>query len=148
MNKKMISEIIRYLIFGVLTTIVNFAVYFAAIKVFGEESYLVSNIIAWVFAVAFAYVTNKLWVFASKSWAWKNIRTELVSFISARIFSLLVEEAGLWLMIGVLAFESWTLNIPGFPIGGGAIAKFIMQVVVVLLNYVFSKLIIFKKKAE
>lgn len=147
MNKKFAYEVIRYLIFGGLTTLVNFIVYFAAIAVFGEESYLASNVLAWIFAVAFAYVTNKLWVFESKSWAWKNIRTELAAFISARIFSLLVEEAGLWLMIDLLAFESWALNIMGYAVGGGTIAKFIMQVVVVLLNYVFSKLIIFKKKA-
>jgi len=147
MNKNLIREAVRYLIFGVLTTLVNFVVYFAAIAVFGEESYLVSNVIAWIFAVAFAYVTNKLWVFESRSWAWKEVSRELAGFVSARIFSLLVEEAGLWLMIGVLNFGSWSIPIPAHPIGGDVVAKFIMQVVVVLLNYVFSKLLIFRKKS-
>jgi putative flippase GtrA len=148
MNKKLVWEIIRYLIFGVLTTLVNFAVYFAALALFGDESYLVSNIIAWVFAVAFAYVTNKLWVFESKSWAWPHVRKELAGFVSARLFSLAVEEAGLWLMIGALAFGAWSVPIPGHPVGGDVVAKFIMQVVVVLLNYVFSKLIIFRRKND
>lgn len=146
MNKKLIWEMLRYLFFGALTTLVNFIVYFAVIAAAGEESYLAANIIAWIFAVAFAFVTNKLWVFESKSWAWKKMRRELTGFVSARLFSLAIEEAGLWLMIGVLAFGAWSVPIPGYPVGGDVLAKLIMQVVVVLLNYVFSKLVIFRRK--
>ena len=63
------KEIITYVIFGVLTTVVNFAAFWILSRVLGERLYLLNNAIAWVVSVAFAYVTNKLWVFESKSWA-------------------------------------------------------------------------------
>lgn len=153
MNKKALWEGIRYLIFGVLSTIVNFVVHFGvlailrSLNIFPNKDYLIATVVAWIFAVAFAYVTNKLWVFESKSWAWPVMRRELPAFLSARIFSLAVEAAGLWLMVEVLLFESWTIPIPFFPINGGVVAKVLMQGVVIVLNYIFSKLVIFKKKS-
>ena len=65
------KEIISYLFFGVMTTLVNFVSFWAFNKILGESLYLISNVIAWVISVVFAYVTNKLWVFESKSWKFR-----------------------------------------------------------------------------
>lgn len=147
--KKLITgEVGRYLIFGILTTLVNFVVYFAVTGLFGDDTYLIANVVAWVAAVAFAYVTNKLYVFESKSWKADVLKRELPSFVSARIFSLGVEEAGLWLMITVLAFDEWKIGAFGFEVGGDTLAKLGMQFVVIVMNYVFSKLVIFKGKGK
>ena len=147
--KKIITgEVARYIIFGVLTTLVNFEVYFAVTGIFGEGTYLVANIAAWIVAVAFAYVTNKLYVFESKSWAGKVLMRELPSFISARLLSLGVEELGLFIMIGLMAFDKWEIGLMGFSLGGDTVAKLFMQFVVIVMNYVFSKLVIFKKGAK
>lgn len=146
MNKKLLWELVRYVFFGVLTTLVNIVVYFAAGRVLGAGLYLVANVIAWVIAVAFAYVTNKLWVFDSKSWERHVILKEGAAFVSARVFSLVVEEIGLFVMIDALKFDAWSVVILGRALGGDAIAKLAMQFVVIVLNYVFSKLVIFKRK--
>ena len=147
--KKLITgEVARYIIFGVLTTLVNFVVYFAITGIFGDGTYLVANVIAWVAAVAFAYVTNKLYVFESKSWNADVLKRELPSFVSARLFSLGVEELGLWIMITLLAFDKWAIGAFGFEVGGDTIAKLGMQFVVIVMNYVFSKLVIFKGKGK
>ena len=113
-------EVISYLIFGVFTEV--FAVY-----------YITSNVIAWVFAVVFAYITNKLFVFESKSWEPALVFKEVISFGAARIISLLFETG----------FLALTVEIIGVP---ELIAKVIAAVFVVIINYVASKLFIFKKK--
>ena len=145
-RKLMNSEVVKYIFFGVLTTVVNFIVYFAITGIFGEETYLAANIAAWVFAVAFAYVTNKLWVFDSKSWAKSVVMKELGAFISARVFSLAVEELGLYLMIDLMRLSEWSVDVMIMTVGGATIAKLFMQFVVIVMNYVFSKLVIFRKK--
>ena len=89
------KEIISYLFFGVMTTLVNFVSFWAFNKILGESLYLISNVIAWVISVVFAYVTNKLWVFESKSWKFRVLLKEVPEFFAARIFSLCVEESGL-----------------------------------------------------
>lgn len=132
------SEVFRYLFFGGLTTVVSLGSYFIASRLIaagGELTTLqaqVANVISWVFAVAFAYVTNKIWVFNSRTSALKDIIREVVSFVGARIFSLIVECG--WL---ALSMEAMGMN--------DFIAKVIGQFVVVVLNYIFSKLFIFKK---
>ena len=132
------SEVFRYLFFGGLTTVVSLGTYYIAIKAVAggsEPSGLqiqAANIISWIFAVAFAYVTNKIWVFNSRSTSPGVILREILSFISARVFSLGV-EAG-WLFIATELVDMHDF-----------IAKFIGQFVVVVLNYIFSKLFIFKK---
>ena len=88
---KKYEELILYVVFGGLTTVVNFAVYWVLNKALGENFYLVNNVIAWFVSVVFAYVTNKLWVFESKSWAPKILAKEVPEFFAARVFSLLVE---------------------------------------------------------
>lgn len=132
------SEVFRYLFFGGLTTIVSLGSYFLAALAIGGGNELtglqvqVANIISWIFAVSFAYITNKLWVFNSRSTDIKVLFREITSFVSARIFSLVVEAGWLFLSVELL-------NINDF------IAKVIGQFVVVVLNYIFSKLFIFKK---
>ena len=81
------KELITYVIFGVLTTVVNFAAFWIIDRILGDSLYLISNAIAWVIAVAFAYVTNKIWVFESKSWAPKLVLKEVCEFVAARLFS-------------------------------------------------------------
>ena len=143
---KKYKEQLLYLVFGALTTVVSLASYAAADAVLGDKWYLVSNIISWCFAVAFAFVTNKLWVFESKSWEAPHIWREIATFVSARVFSLLIEEAGLWLLVDVAGGRHFTMTLFGFTFEGDFLAKLLMQVVVVILNYVFSKFLIFRKK--
>lgn len=140
------KEIITYIIFGVLTTLVNFFAFWLFTKIFGEDLYLVNNAIAWVVGVVFAYVTNKLFVFESKSWDLKLITKEITGFLGARIFSFLVEEGGMFLFISVLGLGEKSLTLLGFTITGQFIVKILLAVIVVVLNYVFSKFFVFRKQ--
>lgn len=103
--KKIVNkETILYVVFGVLTTLVNFVAFKLFTMVFDKliSSQLgvhISNVLAWIFAVAFAYVTNKLFVFESKSWEGKVLAKEIPSFVAARLFSLGVEELGLIIFV-------------------------------------------------
>lgn len=149
MIKKLLAkykEIITYVLFGVLSTIVNFGTFYIFNLILGSSFYLATNIIAWFFAVAFAYVTNKLWVFKSKSWAAKVVVKEVLGFAAARLFSLGVEEVGLIIFVELLNFKSISFSVFGFDLTGTLIAKVILAVIVVILNYFFSKFVIFKKK--
>lgn len=138
------KETITYIIFGVLTTAVNYLVFFAGVKIFGEKYHLIINAIAFVLAAAFAYVTNKLFVFESKSWAWSVLRREIPSFLSARIGSFLFEEAGLFVFVDLLHVGKYSL----FGVSGVMITKLALAVVVVAVNYVLSKFLIFKNKEK
>ena len=142
------KELITYIIFGVLTTAVNFVTFWLMNLVLGEKLYLLNNVIAWIVSVIFAYVTNKLWVFESKSWKPKVIGKEIPEFVGARLFSLAVEEGGLFLFVNVMHFDRFSFKLLGFEITGTLIAKVILAVIVVILNYIFSKLVIFKKKND
>ena len=143
---KINKELISYLFFGVLATAVNIICFQIFGWIFWEDAYLLNNILSWIITVAFAYVTNKLWVFESKSWSVNVIKTEILSFMLARVFSLVLEEAGLYLLIDILKFKTFDMKILSFVITGSLIAKVIMQIIVVLSNYLFSKFLIFKKK--
>ena len=143
---KKYRELIVYLIFGVLTTAVNLLTFYA-LESITDISYLINNAIAWVAGVVFAFVTNKLFVFRSKSWKPSVAGKEAVEFVSARLLSFGVEEAGMWLMVDILGFSAFSKILLGFTITGELIAKIILAVIVVIMNYVFSKLIIFKKKS-
>lgn len=140
------KEVITYVIFGVLTTVVNFVAFRACEIVLGNDLYLLSNIIAWAVAVAFAYITNKIWVFESKSFKPGVVLKEIGSFTAARLFSLAIEEGGLLLFVEVFGFGKFGMTVLGFTVTGQMISKIILAVVVVILNYFFSKYIIFKKK--
>lgn len=158
---KKLKEIILYVVFGVLTTVVNLV----AVGIFKKFiPFLIANIIAWVAAVAFAYVTNKLFVFDSKSWKKDIVIKEVASFTGARLLTLAIEEFGIILMdnilhltasLGVFAVKCLDLTkivnitMPAAlyeKLDGEMMIKIILAVIVVILNYVFSKLIIFKKK--
>lgn len=142
------KELISYVIFGALTTLVNFVTFYIleSFILKGENAYLVNNAIAWFVSVVFAYVTNKLFVFDSKSWEIKIVAKEVTEFFGARILSFLIEEAGLWLFVDLMKFGEFSYTIFGFEITGNLIAKLVLSVIVVILNYFFSKLWIFKKK--
>lgn len=135
------NEVIRYLFFGGLTTVVSLVTYALAVYLIAEGmepsqmQVQISNVISWVFAVSFAYITNKLFVFNSKSADIKTVMREMVSFVSARVFSLGVEAGWLWISVEIM-----TMN--------NMLAKFIGQFVVVVINYFFSKLFIFKKSND
>lgn len=127
-------EIILYLVFGGITTVVNYGVYVLCGHVFSMDV-VPSNIIAWVFAVIVAFVTNKLWVFESRSREKKTVLKEFTEFVLARLATMLIETALLWIFVDLLHVND-------------LIMKIITNVIVVILNYIFSKFIIFKKKKE
>ncbi len=146
-RKENIKELIKYIIFGVLTTLVSLLSFKLFDFLLGEKLYLVSNVLSWICSAAFAFVTNKVLVFGSKSRSAKVLLRESLSFAGARLFSLGVEELGLWLLVSAIGMgQMQPLQIFSVSINGNMIAKVIMQVVVVILNYVFSKFIIFKKR--
>lgn len=126
-------EVISYLFWGVMTTLVNYVTYFVCRKILGTENYLLCNAIAWTVAVVFAFVVNKLFVFQSNSWEGKLVFHEAWQFLSARIFSGVLDMALMWFFVDKIGIND-------------TIVKIISNVVVVVLNYVFSKLIIFRKK--
>ena len=146
LSKLINAETILYLVFGVLTTALNLAVFWLMNKTVGEETALLNNAVAFVVAVAFAYVTNKLFVFESKSWDGRTLAKEIPSFVGARLFSFGLEEFLLWLSIDVLQVSRYSVTLLGISIGGLMIAKLLISVIVVILNYIFSKFFIFKKK--
>lgn len=149
--KKLIEkykELILYVIFGGLTTLVNFASFKIFNMILGEEHYLISNVIAWFISVIFAYITNKLFVFESRSWRLKIIGKEIFSFFAARVFSFAVEEFGLYALVDLMGFDRYQIDIFGFVLGGKMISKIILAVIVVILNYFFSKLVVFRKKKK
>ena len=124
-------DMVSYLFFGVLTTVVNYLVYLPLYNLLGISA-AVSNIIAWVAAVAFAYVTNKPFVFKSHDWSMQTVLPELGKFVSCRAASGAMETALVFLTVDVCGWD-------------GNIWKLIISVVVVILNYVSSKLLVFRK---
>ncbi len=127
-------DIISYLFFGVLTTAVNYMVYLPCYNLL-ELSATLSNVIAWVVAVAFAYLTNKPFVFKSHDWSAKTVLPELSKFVGCRIGSGFLETAIIFVTVDLLRWN-------------GNIWKLIVSVLVVILNYVGSKLLVFRKKDE
>lgn len=141
-EKVLSKEVFLYLFFGVMTTVVNLV----SLAIFNKfVDIMISNIIAWVVAVVFAYVTNKFFVFESKSWAPSVLAKEIPSFTGARLLTLGVEEVGILVMIKWLHLD---VPLTIGPVGGEYIIKAILAVIVVLLNYVFSKLLIFRKNKD
>lgn len=125
-------DILSYLFFGVLTTVVNYLVYLPCYN-WLDISAAVSNVIAWVVAVAFAYLTNKPFVFKSHDWSWRTVGPELTKFVGCRIGSGFLETAIIFVTVDLL---SWN----------GNIWKLVTSVLVVIINYVASKLLVFRKK--
>lgn len=127
------KEVIMYLIFGVLTTVVSLVTYYVlTLTILNPNSALqlqLANIISWIVSVAFAYVTNRKFVFESKS---ENIVKELSSFVGGRVLTLLMDMAIMFIFVTLLHFND-------------KIFKIVSQVVVIVANYVISKLFVFKE---
>lgn len=124
------KELITYAIFGVLTTVVNYIVYFLLLDVM-SVNYLVVNVLAWIVAVLFAYVTNRIWVFESRAKGAKML-VEFVSFVGSRLASLGAETLLLFLLVDLAGM-------------GEKLAKIPVGIIVIILNYVLSKLLVFRK---
>lgn len=131
LKEKKLWELFIYLFFGGLATVVNI-VTFAAAYQFLHLSWPISNTISWICSVLFAFVTNKLWVFQSKTETFGALAWEFSKFLFARIISFGMDMACMYLFIDLLST-------------GNLVAKIITQIVVVVANYVFSKVFIFKK---
>ena len=124
-------DVIVYLVFGVLTTVVNYIIYLPCYNVLGLSG-SASNAIAWVGAVAFAYLTNKPFVFQSHDWSAKTIIPELTKFVGCRVGSGVLETAIIFVTVDWLGWN-------------GNVMKLLTSVLVVVLNYIGSKLLVFKK---
>ncbi len=141
---KKYREIISYIFWGVMTTAVSFVTYSLFTLLFTAfldttAAVTIANILSWVCAVLFAFVSNKLWVFGSKSFEKAIVLPEFLKFLSSRIATGVIEIAGLPLLV--------YLGLGGALFGiDGLAAKIIINIIVIVLNYVFSKLLIFKKK--
>ena len=127
-------ELVSYGFWGVMTTAVNYTAYFLLTRIF-YVYYLTANGIAWAVSVLFAYFVNKLFVFRSTDWAWRVALRELWQMVASRLFSLGLEMGILWLFVDKLHYND-------------AIVKLCANVVVVVVNYVLSKFIIFRKKTD
>ena len=124
------KEVLLYLLFGGLTTVVSIASFALLTSGLGMNE-LVANVISWILSVLFAYVTNRTWVFAAKADTKAGIAREIASFFGGRIATLLVEEAILAVFITWLGFAALPVKIAA-------------QIVVIVLNYVISKFFVFK----
>ena len=125
------KEIINYLIFGVLTTLVNIISYAIFTKVL-KINYMISNIIAIFISILFAYVTNKIYVFESKNNGIKDILKEIISFFTCRGATALMDMGLMFLTVSIMHLNDMLM-------------KILVNIIVILLNYIFSKLIVFKK---
>ncbi|GMA07740.1 GtrA family protein [Tetragenococcus halophilus] len=129
---KRLQEIITYLFFGVMTTVVNFVTFFLARNLF-VWNLVISNTFSWVLSVLFAFATNKKWVFKSKTTSSRHFFSELSKFFFYRIVSFGIDMGCMLLFVDAIDMkEFW--------------AKLITQIIIVVANYVFSKFFIFTQK--
>ena len=154
---KKYKEPILYLVFGVLTTLVNILAYYLTADVLFVH-YLIANGIAWAVSVLFAFVTNKMYVFESKSWSMAVMLPEMGSFFLARVATGIVDMVLMWLLVDILLWNQvgFGLGADGYTFGsvmdmrqvfcsGEMLAKVLVNVIIIILNYVASKLWIFRK---
>ncbi len=125
---KKYEEIIKYLIFGVLTTIISILTYALFTRLCHIDIYI-SNILSWILAVTFAFVTNKIFVFKSHS---KNVIKEGIKFYLARVASLLCELVMMFILVNLIHLDDM-------------VSKIIVQIIVIILNYILSKIFVFMK---
>lgn len=128
------AEVILYLVFGVLTTVVSIGSY-AVLTEGMKLSVLVANVISWILAVTFAYFTNRTWVFRQKPEGLTQTLQQMAGFYGGRVATLLVEELILWIFIERLHWNNMLVK-------AGA------QILIIVLNYIISKLFVFRKKRE
>ena len=124
------KEVVNYIIFGGLTTLVNYASYLGFTRLL-KIGVVLSTILAWILSVLFAYITNKKYVFESKSFSISQVIREIISFFSFRILSGLFEVVFMYVFVDIMSFND-------------IIMKLIANVVVIILNYIFSKIIVFR----
>lgn len=125
-------EMVSYLFFGVLTTAVSFVTYMAFERLIGLDT-VTSNVISWVISVAFAYITNRIYVFKSKKIGLANIVTEVGAFFASRLFSGVIETLIMFVFVDKLGYYD-------------VLVKAVATVIVIVLNYILSKLLVFRKK--
>lgn len=134
LKKVLTKEIILYLVFGVLTTIVSLGAYYLSVHTFLDPNNAfqlqIANIISWIVGVTFAYITNRKFVFESTT---DNKLKEVSKFVSARIATLIMDMVFMFVGVTVLHFND-------------NIIKLLSQVMVVVANYVFSKIFVFRNK--
>lgn len=130
---KKYKEIIMYLIFGVLTTLVNIVSFYIMDKC--NINLYVNNTIAWILSVLFAYITNKLFVFESKSLEPKVVIKEGLSFFGFRLISYFMDMFCIFIMVDIFSINKM-------------ISKIVGNVIVIIANYIFSKLFIFRKDTK
>ena len=124
------KELLNYMVFGVLTTLINILTY--QILSMAGVSTLIANGIAWILSVLFAYITNRKFVFDSHG---ENRIQECLKFYGSRISTGILDMAGMWILVDILHLN-------------GMVSKVGMNVIVIVLNYIFSKLFVFKDKEE
>lgn len=132
-------EIIAYLFWGFLTAVVSWGTYiiFTKILTFGKFTVTVANILSWVFAVLFAFISNKIRVFESRDWSFKTTFPELWKFVGTRA------ATGLYEIVTVPALVALGLDQRIFGIEG-MLSKVIISLSVVIINYIASKFLVFK----
>lgn len=126
------KEMILYLFFGGCTTIVNICVYALATRIFSMEV-VIATVLAWVVSVAFAYFTNRIYVFGSKVKDFKGLLKEIIGFVGCRFFSGILDLLMMWFFVDVLGLRD-------------IIIKVTANIVVIIINFLTSKLWIFKNK--
>ena len=146
------KEVLLYILFGVLTTVVSWISYTLFVNLGWGVN--VSNILSWILAVAFAFVTNKLWVFDSKTWKFSVLLREAGAFLSARLATGVLEILCVPLLLST-GFDTWMLNLAhsmGLHLSvletEGIFSKVLVTVVVIILNYFFSKFLVFRNKEK
>lgn len=128
---KKYKELILYGIFGLGATLINIVTFYLFNEIL-ELNLVLSNVLAWVCAFIFAFITNKLWVFESKDWKSRTAIKEMLEFLFARLITLFLDTFLMWLLVNVL---NWN----------GLVAKVIVNIIVIILNYIASKLWVFRK---
>ena len=128
---KKYEDILAYLFFGVLTTVVNYLIYLPCYNLLHFSATL-SNVIAWAVAVAFAYLTNKPFVFKSHDWSAGTVVPELTKFVGSRVASGALETGIIFVTVDLLAWN-------------GNVMKIVTSILVVIMNYVANKLLVFRK---
>lgn len=147
-KKIMNRETILYIVFGVATTVVNYVVFYLLYNVlWHQRSSLSANAVAFIAAVIFAFVVNKIFVFQSKSWRMDTLKQEIPSFLAARIGSFGIEEAGLLICERVLKLGGVVaITLGDVALDWITIVKLALAFVVIVLNYIFCKLLVFRKR--
>lgn len=132
-DKKILNnELVSYIFFGFLTTILNFSIFFILEKVLDSNKSFINNLIAWFFGIFFSYIVSNIFTFKMRFRSIKTEISKMFKFVSSRLFSLFIEEIGILIFIDNLSFNKF-------------IIKAFLGIIVIVINYIFSKFIVFKK---